>query len=81
MSKQFSLTNNSNSSLTSNQLLKASSAGLALQGIFLSKDRESLFKERLPLIRVEKTVDLINPSHPEIDRNRRVSFKKFRKFV
>ena len=68
MNEQFYLTNNNNSNLISNQLLKASSAGLALQGIFLSTDRESIFKERLPLVSVEETVDLINSSHPEIDR-------------
>lgn len=67
MSKQFPLTNNNSSSI-SNQFLENSSAGLTLQGIFLSKVREPLFKDRLPLIKVEKTLDLINPSHPEIDR-------------
>ncbi|NEP79151.1 MAG: hypothetical protein F6K39_13855 [Okeania sp. SIO3B3] len=50
------------------KLLKASSGALALQGIFLSKDKELIFKERLPLITVEQRVDLINPSIPEIDR-------------
>lgn len=68
MNEQNYLASNNNSNSISNQLLKAGSAGLALQGIFLSKDRESILKERLPLIDVEKTIDFINPSHPEIDR-------------
>jgi hypothetical protein len=67
MSEQFPLANNNLSSI-SNQFLENSSAGLTLQGIFLSTVRESLFKDRLPLIKVEKTLDLVNPSHPEIDR-------------
>lgn len=50
------------------KLLTASSSGLALQGIFLSKDKELILKERLPLVRVEQGIDLINPSIPEIDR-------------
>ncbi|NEO55469.1 MAG: hypothetical protein F6K54_21785 [Okeania sp. SIO3B5] len=50
------------------KLLNASLGALAFQGIFLSKDKELIFKERLPLITVEERVDLINPSTPEIDR-------------
>ncbi len=60
--------NNSIINLTENQIVNTSSAGLALQGIFLSTDGELILKERLPLVDIEKTVDFINPSLPEIDR-------------